>query len=230
MKRRIIINGKNCCLLIILLISMLLGSCNSLPLKKHKTQSLYGMIYDRDNRPVNNVLIYVNDKPMASSDIQGRFIIPALKPRLQYAIIARKDNYEDVAINISFSDPSYILYIRIFSADQLLAEAEEALKEKEWDRTESLLIRSQNAGGNETSIQFLQGILLFYKKQYHQALAIISALSEKERNAPYLYLFLADLCQYYLQEPSEAAHYLDKFLSLQFDPAIQRRRKELPSL
>ena len=219
-----------CNVIVIVLIIIAICSCNSLPTRKHKPQSLYGMIYDRDNRPVNNVILYVNNKPMAVSDIQGRFIIPKLNPQSQYTIAARKDAYEEVVIEISFIDPSDVLYIRLYSADQLLAEAEDALKGKDWDRTESLLIRAQNAGGNDIAIQFLHGVLLYYKKEYRQALAILSELSEIERNAPYLFLFMADLCQYYLEDPAEASRHLDKFLSMQFDPAIQRRRDELASL
>ena len=211
------------------LIVFALCSCASSPTRRHRTQALYGMIYDRDNRPVSNVTLYVNDKPMASSDIHGRFIIPSLWPRQEYKITAKKENYETIRMDISFSDPSYVLYMRIFSSDQLLAEAEEALKERNWDRTESLLIRSRNAGGSSTSIQFLQGILLFYQEKYPQALEILSELGEREKTSPYLYLFMADICQYYLHEPLNAAQHLDKFLRLQFDPLIRQRRDELLS-
>jgi hypothetical protein len=113
---------------VILFCMTILLSCASHPVNRNKTQALYGMIYDRENKPVYNAAIYVNKKYMASSDVQGHFAIPQIKPKLRYTILAQKKNYEDIQLDVAYDDPTYVLYIRMASGDQLLDEAEQAIR------------------------------------------------------------------------------------------------------
>jgi tetratricopeptide (TPR) repeat protein len=185
------------------------------------------MIYDQENKPVHNAAIYVIKKYMVSSDIQGHFAIPQIKPKLSYTILAQKTNYEDIQMDIAYNDPSYVLYIRMASGDQLLGEAEQAIRAKNWAQAGTFLDRAQQAGADAAPAQYLRAILAFYQEQYTAALGFLAALAEQEKNAPYLYLFIADIYQYHLKENDRAEAYLKRFLELRYDPEVRKRLEDL---
>jgi hypothetical protein len=214
------------CFLIISAV-VLLCSCASGPKTKHKSQALYGMIYDRDNRPVSGANIYVNGKYRASSDIQGHFSINPIKPRAQYAIRVVKPVWEKIETTISFMDPSHVLYLHMFSGDQLLAEAAAAIGNKNRDDAEAFLSRALSAGAETLSAEYLRAILARSWGQYGEAYSILKKLTETETNIPYLWLFLADLCQYHLDSREEAGEYLMNFLALRHDADTEQRLEEL---
>jgi hypothetical protein len=217
---------NNRCFLIIGIIALLF-SCASGPKTKHKSQALYGMIYDRDNRPVSSAHIYVNGKYQASSDIQGHFIINPIKPRARYEIRAEKAGWEGIETSVSFMDPSYVLYLHMFSGDQLLAEAEAAIGNKNWNGAEAFLSRASAAGAETLPAEYLRAILARGRGQYGEARSILKTLAESETDSPYLWLFLADLCQYHLDSREEAAKYLANFLALRHDADAEQRLEKL---
>jgi tetratricopeptide (TPR) repeat protein len=212
---------------LIITAAALLCSCASGPKTKHKSQALYGMIYDRDNRPVSGADIYVNGKYQASSDIQGHFIISPIKPRAQYAIRVVKPEWEKIETSVSFMDPSHILYLHMFSGDQLLAEAEAAIGNKNRDGAEAFLSRALAAGAETLPAEYLRAILTRGRGQYEEAYSILKTLAETETNIPYLWLLLADLCQYHLDSPEEAGEYLANFLALRHDADVEQRLEKL---
>jgi tetratricopeptide (TPR) repeat protein len=185
------------------------------------------MIYDGDNRPVNDVKIYVDDDYKAASDIHGRFVIPNMKPNREYRISTEKEQHEKTTMDVFHADPAAVLYIHLFSADQLMAEAEEAIKKKDWFRAETFLERAENAGGAYAPIRYLRGILEFHRDRYAEALSILLDLAEEERNTPHIYLFIADLYQYYINDPEEAMKFLTKFLELRYEPEAESRLNKL---
>jgi hypothetical protein len=217
---------KHNCFLIIIAV-VLLCSCASGPKTKHKSQALYGMIYDRDNRPVSGADIYVNGKYRASSDIQGHFIINPIKPRAQYAIRVVKPEWEEIETTVSFMDPSHVLYLHIFSGDQLLAEAETAIGNKNWNGAEAFLSRALAAGAETLPAEYLRAIIARGQGQYGEAYSILKKLTETETNIPYLWLFLADLCQYHMDSREEAGKYLVNFLALRHNADTEQRLEKL---
>jgi tetratricopeptide (TPR) repeat protein len=204
-----------------------LTACASGPVSKYKSQALYGMIYDRDNKPVHNAAVYVNQKYMVSSDINGHFAIPQIRPKVQYLVTVKKPNYEEVEIEIAYTDPSYVLYVRMLSGDQFLSEAEQALKEKDWSKAENFLTKAEQVGADSTSVQYLRAVHFFYRERYKEALECLGSLTEIEKNAPYLYLFIADIYQYGLNDPDQARVYLRRFLEICHDVEVSNRLREI---
>jgi hypothetical protein len=124
-------------------------------------------------------------------------------------------------------DPSHVLYLHMLSGDQLLAEAEAALGNKDWNGAETFLSRALAAGAETLPAEYLRAILARSREQYTEAHAILKTLTETEKKTPYLWLFFADLCQYHLDRPEEAAEYLAKFLALRHDADVEQRLKKL---
>jgi outer membrane protein assembly factor BamD (BamD/ComL family) len=114
----------------------------------------------------------------------------------------------------------------MYHRDQLIEEAEKALKEKNWLNAETFLSRAEKTGVSSAAA-YLRGILAFQRENYDQALSILTGLAEQEKNSPYLYLFIADLCQYYTADTGRALDYLNRFLALRYDPEAEQRVKEL---
>jgi tetratricopeptide (TPR) repeat protein len=211
----------NCCFVILFFMTLI--SCASKPAVKEGSEALYGMIYDGDNKPVHNAAVYINGKHLVSSDIHGRFTLSRKAAALPWHISVQKQGYETILSTLDEPDPGYVLYMRIFSADQIITQAEEALKEKNWGKTESLLNRAEQAGAAAGASGFLRGILAFYQNQYARAAEILLEIAETEKNAAHLYLFLADLYQYYLEDAERALIFLEQYLSLQYDPELRSR-------
>jgi hypothetical protein len=77
-----------------------LGSCATNPARSHQSRSLYGMIYDGDNKPVYDAHIYVNRNHTATSDIHGHFIIPNMKLNTSYSVSVEKNKYETILLDV----------------------------------------------------------------------------------------------------------------------------------
>jgi tetratricopeptide (TPR) repeat protein len=206
---------------------LFLFSCASGPYQRKTTQGLYGMIYDRENKPVNEVKIYEDTRLKAVSDIHGHFSLGNLKPGKEYHIRAYKEDYEAITVTISFTDPKKVLYISMYNTEQLLSEAEQALRDKNWIKAESFLKRAEGIRGDYLSIHFLRGVLAFCQGKHEEALNILTDLADKEKNSPYLQLFIADLYQYRMGNTDQAMTYLNRFLESRYDPEIQERVREL---
>jgi tetratricopeptide (TPR) repeat protein len=214
-------------LLLALITACCVISCATSAAVKHKQRDLYGMIYDGNNKPVDNAAVSINGKHIVSSDIHGHFAIPDIRSKAKYRVSVRKEFYETLEMDISFSDPAYILYLRMVSAEQLLAAAEEALQKKHWSDAESLLDRAEQAGAGSISAAYLRGILAYNRNQYGKALDFLIRLEDEEIRAPYLFLLIADIYQYRLEDKGKALAYLQKFLELRYDPEVRERVEAL---
>jgi tetratricopeptide (TPR) repeat protein len=204
-----------------------LFSCASHPEIKKTSQGLYGMIYDGDNKPVREVKLYVDDKLSALSDIHGHFSLGTLKTGKNYRVKALKDNYEEAELDLYYTDPQNVLYINMSHRDQLLGRAEQALREGDWAPAASLLARAEALGEGYSPALYLRAALAFRRGAYREALDILVKLEETDGNAPYLHLFIADLCQYFTGGNDRAAASLQKFLDLRYDPEIAARLQAL---
>jgi tetratricopeptide (TPR) repeat protein len=204
-----------------------LCSCASNPGMKKSSLGLRGMIYDGDNRPVKEVKVYVDDKLSAVSDIHGHFTLTGLKTGRNYRIQALKDHYEEAALDIRYTDPQNVLYLSINHRDQLLSRTEQALREGDWALSASLLTRAESLDATYAPTSYLWAALAFRRGEYNKALDILVKLEATEGNAPYVCLFIADLCQYFTGDQDRAAMFLNKFLELRYDPAIETRLQEL---
>jgi tetratricopeptide (TPR) repeat protein len=214
-------------LLFVGFIAAALSSCASYPGARKTALALNGMIYDGDNRPVKEVNVYVNGKLHAVSDIHGHFTLAGVKTGGSYRIAARKDHYEEAALDIRYRDPSQVLYLSMSHRDQLLSRAEQGLREGDWALSSSLLARAEALDAEHPPTRYLEAALAFRRGDYEEALDILVKLEAAEPNAPYVCLFIADLFQYFTGDKDRAAAFLNKFLRLRYDPDVAARLRAL---
>lgn len=208
-----------------LLAISLLSSCATVG--KDNLLQTNGMIYDLDNKPVNDVVVSISGKSVTSTDINGHFSLPTLEARKQYELNFSKPGFETVPMSLAYTDPSQVIYVKMASGNQLLSEAEKYLKTSDWKNASLLLDRASNTDCDRTDLAYLQASFLYLKKDYASALTALVKMIDSGVDEPYIYIFSADLLQYQLDDKESAANYLRCFLALSYDPDVQNRLNAL---
>lgn len=211
--------------IIVLVISFLFFSCSTTKVEK---TSFNGMIYDGDNEPVSGVKIQVDEKHQTVSDMYGRFYLDNLSLSTNYTLTASKKDYETVILPFEFQNITQIVYITMYSSDQLLKEAEKVLSEDNIDKAKEFVKRSEDCSGGKTiSSQYLSAVILYREGRVDEALDLLKSLINYGNKYPYIYLFLADISEYDLNDIETAKTYLQKFLDNSYDFEIEKRYKKL---
>lgn len=185
-----------------------------------------GMIYDYDNRPVAHAEIAINGEKLAVSDINGRFILNGLQYG-DYELAVVANGYEGKTLKVYYSEPTQILYLKLHSVTQIVAIAEKALENREWESAREQLDRALRVNPRDESVRFLRAVLHFRTGDSEAARSLLEALIADGVRDPYINLFLADIYQYHLDRKPDALVRLDSFLLSRYDPDVQRRRNNL---
>jgi hypothetical protein len=187
---------------------------------------LNGMVYDYENRPVPDAEIRLGGLLRARSDINGRFSLGEL-PFGAYKLELRKKGYERAALALEYRDPTQILYLKTYSAKQLLLMAEKEAERRSWADALAILDRIEALGPADPAARYLRAVLLFRRGDVRGSQLILEALLTGGYDEPYVRLFLADLCQYRLGDPLGAVAHLEKYLKARYDPEVEARLREL---
>lgn len=203
--------------------ALLLASCATLGSNDSKPP-FYGMVYDRDNQPVQNAVVVLDGKETAATDVNGRFALANLDPGV-YEVELRKEGYEPLSTSVEYFSPTQVLYVKMTSRDQLLSQAETAIAERRWQEASDLVDRADRVDPENPATLFLRAVVLFRRGQPEEARAILESLLARDYKEPSIHLFLADILQYRLSDPAGAASHLREFLRLRYDPVIEERLK-----
>jgi hypothetical protein len=217
------------------LIAFLFAACASGPSKitrdiDYGKVDLNGMIYSKEGLPVQNARLTVDNGMTVLSDFHGRFTFIGLTAG-EHAISVTCPGYERYDSVFTFTSPTENLYVSVTSYDELLAAAEKALQEKKWASADSLTARAIAVEPATARGLFLKACALAAAQRTdrdpEQARAILLALAPDARSKPEILLFLADLCQYDLNDAPSAATYLTQYLALKGDTVAEERLKSL---
>ena len=162
----------------------LLSGCRTLP-RQTETISVFGMVYDSDNRPVGNYEIYENEKLLAISDIGGRFQIKSVK-RGNYVINGKGNGYEPIEENIFITDETQVLYFHVNTLSAVLADIYSYF-EKEWYE-QALLEAERLYIGNEqnSEISYVLALCLYKTGRTDKALEMVEKLKRMKIDNQYL--------------------------------------------
>jgi hypothetical protein len=202
----------------------LFAGCASL---KQTQPVLNGMIYDFENEPVTQVQLSVKNGPKTTSDIYGHFRIPDLLDKTTYEITFTKKGYETRIVQLEYFDVSQILYVQLYSAEQLLSLAEKSVSSRDYAAASGFLDRAEAAGGSPVAVGYMRAVVSYSKADWASSVAILNDLLDKGYTESYLYLFLADLYQYKLVDTEKAKKNLGLFLGKTYDPQAAARLAEL---
>jgi len=166
----------------VLLGAVLLVSCKGTPMSLTNEGIMYGMIYDFDNTPVSAVTVYINDKKVADSDIQGRFILDKME-KGEYTVKLTKRGYETFEEHFYY-EPLQVLYFKIINTSQLVALAETALDNGEFSAAENYVNRALVIEPNRPDILFLKSIACYLQSRNDEAAAILENLIKSGNTEP----------------------------------------------
>lgn len=207
--------------LYILLISLLfITGCKS---TNQVLPVVQGMIYDGDNEPVSDVEVYINNRKNAISDIYGHFTLAALNEGKKYELKAIKKGYEEKLFSFSYTNPSQVIYLRMYSSAELINLAETLVDQKKYNDAETYLIRAEQAGGSYLSVNYLRAVIYVLKSDYDTALKYANDIIAAGYVDSYIYILLADIYKNGYSDIENEQIYLKKALNLSYDPAIQKR-------
>lgn len=210
-------------------VALALASCattKSATVRQFTAAPLYGMIYDKSNRPVSGVSVAVDGKRVAQSDVNGRFVVPRLS-RGAHEIVATKSGFETLRTRLDFLSETQVLYLQILSQSELLSSAETQLSRRNWARARALLGRAGKVDPTNPVYLYTLAILDYRTKKMTDAVRELNALLSSGERAPSVYLLLADIFQYSLGKPERAVADLKEYLAQKGDDAVSRRLQRL---
>lgn len=190
------------------------------------TADLHGMIYDHHNQVCSGVLVSVDKSAGLFSDINGRFTLPNL-PKGKHEIQLKKEGYEDACFTVDFQSRTQILYLRIFSFDQILELAEEALKQGKIAGAEEYLIRAEKIKAGDPLLLYLKAVIALKRNQPEEALQLLLSILDQAIIEPYVYLTIADIYEYKMKDRENALKYLKKYAHFEENEDILSRIKNL---
>ncbi len=104
--------------LFIMMFVFLFVSCNSI---NYKDLELMGIVYDYENQCLQSCEIYLNNKLVAKTDLNGHFKILIDEPSSK-ELVVKKKNYEIKKMNLDEISNSKCLFIKLKSSEELLIE------------------------------------------------------------------------------------------------------------
>lgn len=222
--------NKNIIALILLI--FILASCSTVKeedVLSFEKSSLFGMIYDYDNCPVPAAEITVDGDKVPATDINGRFIIPNLT-RGSHLIVVKKDGYEEFSERIDFLNKTQVLYLKIPSVKQLIDIMDSAIESMEWSLAEETIKRIETVDENDAIFIYFKTVFLYRTKCYEEAVKSLLELDQLGYKEAYIYIFLADIYQYNLNNNKAAKENLEKYLKLKNGPEAEKRLNAINEL
>jgi len=214
---------------LVLILALSLSSCVSYQerrLREFNRAPLVGMVYDQEQKPCAAAQITVDGKEGPRSDINGRFVIDALE-RGDHQIGVSKEGFEPLKTKVSFVDRTQVLYLRVVSFSQLLRQAEEALGRGRFQEADGLLRRAEALDPEDPVGLYLRAVYFLRLEDVQQAIGLLQKILARGQRLPAVLLSLADIYQYRLQDPAQAAYYLREYLRAEDDPGIRARLAEV---
>lgn len=211
--------------LFIFLCLLIFISCKSMNVEK---SSFNGMIYDGNNEPINGASVEVNGQKSTVSDMSGRFYLENLKINENYELTVSKKDFETIKMNFDFQNVTQIAYVSMLSASQLLEKAEVSLEEGNYDSAEDFIHRAEICSKETLSSRYLHAVISYKKGDVDKALNILNQLTTTY-NDSYIYLFMADIFEYSLNDNESAKKYLKMYLDKSYDMETEKRYTRLCS-
>lgn len=206
------------------------GCKSSVKTRNFNRATLYGMLYDYDNKPCFGAEVFVDDsKKSIQTDISGRFILVDLK-KGTHQITVKLDNYEELSISFDFIDRSNILYLKIISFNQLLRLAEETLEEKKYFETDNYLTRAEAIQTDNPVAVYLRALYYMETDYFNEAVTVLQNAIYSGNYEPVFYITLADIYQYKLDDIPSAISQLEKYLQQSNNPEVKHRLELLNSM
>jgi len=216
---------------LLIIITAFFISCSSTPRNSTSFNSapIQGKIFDSENFPCSDVLIVIDEKIKVKSDINGRFLVSKLK-KGSHDFVLLKEGFEEKRFTYNFNNRNDVLWLEMISMDQLINKIKEFFNEKKWYEAKNYIERAEKIDIKDPVLTYLTAIFDLKNGYPEKSIVNLEKLLENGFAEPVVYLSLADIFQYELNEIEPALEYLQKYIAIKKDKEIVKRAEELKKI
>lgn len=165
-----------------LVILFFFNSCKST--KVDNPNSIYVMIYDYENKPVKGMAIYLDNKLLGLSDINGRFIFE-LKDTEEHLVELKNDEYEVIQDKIVY-EKLLVLYYKVGNIKQLINLAQKELDIKKYENALSYIQRAETIDPEREDVLYLKAVIYYKMGNKQMALETLNKIKVTSENSEYI--------------------------------------------
>ena len=176
------LNKKVLALFFGLMVLFSFNSCKST--KVDDPNSIYVMIYDYENKPLNGMSIYLDNKLLGVSDINGRFIFE-LNDTEEHLIELKSDDYEVVKDKIVY-EKLLVLYYKVGNIKQLINLAQKELDSKKYEKALSYIQRAEIIDSEREDVLYLKAVIYYKMENKKAALETLNKIKVTSENSEYI--------------------------------------------
>jgi tetratricopeptide (TPR) repeat protein len=205
---------------------LLAGSCMSLGDIKFDNAPLMGMVYDTENLPCQGAAILLDGWEKGQTDVNGRFVLADVG-RGKHTLTVKKPGLETLNLPFNFVDRKQIAYLKVISLKQLLEKTEESIADKKLDLAEGYIERAKAIDPVNPVLLYINALFFTKQEKYTEAAGLLEQLVTLGYKEAVIYLTLADIYQYRLQNFEKAALALDIYVKMRPQPETKTRLDNL---
>lgn len=215
---------------LLIIFVVIIAGCKSTDLENPgESTSLLGVVFDKRSNPVKNASLTIKSLEdeilfTMNTDIDGQFFIPELQFG-NYIVEIRAKRSAFTVIEIEHFDIENILVIRLPTFQDLISDLENSLRTDDIVASEKQISDLDSIDDKDIYYNYLKAIFLVKIEMYVEAKDLL--LSIEDENYSYIYLLLADIYEYHLDNKLAAIKYLKRFNNNEYNEDSILRFEEL---
>lgn len=203
---------------ILVFLPIILLSCQSVKAPTDfEAASLSGKVYSLGNNSVDNALVTLfshidgvkTELANSYTDIYGRITFYNVNKGI-YSIEVSKEGFETITTDFNFSNRTYVFWVYMISADDLLNSIEEKLDNKSYGETIGLFNRVFALNEENMDALFLAAGTYMKLGEIEKSREYINRFIQLKPYNTWARILSADIYQYYTSEPEKALMELQK--------------------
>ncbi|MFO8065827.1 MAG: carboxypeptidase regulatory-like domain-containing protein [Spirochaetota bacterium] len=161
---------------------LVLSSCGTPPPGRFRTAMLVGVVVDSTGGPVAGATVELNRLRAQQTGIDGRFAFDKVRRGTRELSVSR-DGYEEMTVEVEFTDRRQLAYVRLVSKEALISRAVEHLEAGDTAAAAETLSRAEALGEEEPDIEiaYLSAIIAYRNGDVQQAVEALEPLHAHPR-------------------------------------------------
>jgi hypothetical protein len=167
----------------VLVFAIFVLGCSSVPKGYAGKENIHGLIVDSNNSPVSGYCITIGENKYYSNET-GLFTIDKIFAG-SYHMIGTGHGYLEIEKDIVINNKKEILYVRVYSLDEVLNEVENCFNAKDWEKAEDVIAHAAESVlyGENTDrkdiVLFYKAIILYYQEKYEEAMVALNSMQKE---------------------------------------------------
>jgi hypothetical protein len=169
-------------------LALCIMGCTSLSSGFSGKEDIHGLVIDASNKPVSGYCLTINNETIFTNET-GMFTIEKIAAG-SYHLFGYSEGYISINKNVKIINKNALLYIRVFSIDEIIEQSESLFKSGEWIEAEKIIAQALPAVSNGKHVRhdviyFYYALTLYKQEKYDNALAALSKVGKEHRATQY---------------------------------------------